>query len=129
MKTKNNMIEETSGDKYSALEERTFKYAQGVFKLVRLAIANVINKKVGDQLVRASGSVGANYIEANNSLGRKDCLMKMKICKKEALESVYWLRLLDIDESKGELEKLRNLQIEEGRQSISIFWAIIGKLR
>jgi len=48
--------------------------------------------KTLNSLVRASGSVGANYIEANESLSKKDFLMRVKICRKEAKESRYWLR-------------------------------------
>ncbi len=45
-------------------------------------------------MVRASGSVGANYREANEALSKKDFLMRMKISRKEAKESAYWLRLI-----------------------------------
>jgi len=44
--------------------------------------------------VKASGSVGANYIEANESLSKKDFKYRIKICRKEAKESAYWLRLI-----------------------------------
>ncbi len=46
------------------------------------------------QLVRASGSVGANYREANDALGKKDFLMRIRISRKEAKESAYWLKLI-----------------------------------
>ncbi len=45
------------------------------------------NIEDGKQVVRASGSVGANYIEANESLSKKDFVMRIKICRKEAKES------------------------------------------
>ncbi|RZJ56361.1 MAG: four helix bundle protein [Flavobacterium sp.] len=50
----------------------------------------------GKQLVRSSGSVGANYIEANESLSKKDFCYRVKICRKEAKESIYWLTLLKL---------------------------------
>jgi four helix bundle protein len=56
-------------------------------------ISNVEDAK---QLIRASGSIGANYIEANEAIGKKDFVMKIKICRREAKESCYWLRLLDM---------------------------------
>lgn len=62
--------------------------------MLRRTIANMED---GRQLIKASGSVGANYIEANESLGRKDFLCRIKICRKEAKESRYWLRLIDIE--------------------------------
>jgi len=44
------------------------------------------------------GSIGANYIEANEAIEKKDFVMKVKICRREAKESGYWLRLLDTGE-------------------------------
>ena len=43
--------------------------------------------------MRSSGSVGANYIEANELLSKKDFLKRIKICRKETKESAYWLKL------------------------------------
>lgn len=71
----------------------------------------------GKQLVRSSGSVAANYIEANESLSKKDFVMRIKICRKEAKESALWLRLLD---EPGELT-------QEARELTKIFGAIIEK--
>ena len=51
------------------------------------------NSEISRQLVRSAGSVGANYIEANESLSKKDFIMRVKISKKEAKESHYWLKL------------------------------------
>ena len=77
--------------------------------LRRLRQADVItirNCEDGKQVVRSSGSVGQNYIEANESLGDKDLLLHMKISRKEAKESRYWLRLLGLDD-KPMLESKR----------------------
>jgi four helix bundle protein len=52
------------------------------------------NLEYGRQAIDASGSVGANYIEANEALSKKDFIMRIKICRKEAKESAYWLRLM-----------------------------------
>jgi four helix bundle protein len=57
----------------------------------------VINDEIGKQLIRAATSVGANYIEANESLSKKDFLTRIKICRKEAKETGYWLKLLEIN--------------------------------
>ena len=54
-----------------------------------------VNIEDGRQLIRSSGSVGANYIEANEALSKKDFIMRIKICRKEAKESRYWLGLID----------------------------------
>ena len=84
------------------LEERTFQFAKSVRFFVKALPKTVANIDDSKQLVRASGSVGANYIEANESLSKKDFLMKIRISRKEAKESAYWLRLIH------ETNKLKN---------------------
>lgn len=77
-------------------------------------------------MTRSSGSVGANYIEANESFSKKDFVMRAKICRKEAKETAYWLRLImetNEDISKAEIEKL----ISEAIEFKKIFSAIIDK--
>jgi four helix bundle protein len=84
-------------------------------------IANIEDVK---QFVRASGSIGANYIEANEAIGKKDFVMKIKICRREAKESGYWLRLLDTGEK---LEFQRDDLVGEATELMKIFGAIIRK--
>jgi len=78
----------------------------------------------GKQLVKSAGSVGANYIEANEALSRKDFLLRIKICKKEAKESGYWYRLTrpDNDEILAKDE-----MIQESVELMKIFGSIIEK--
>jgi four helix bundle protein len=78
------------------------------------------------QLIRASGSVGANYIEANESLGKKDFLMRIKISRKEAKECRYWLRLLDLNSNHEIIEK-RNALMKEAEELMNIFGAKLRK--
>ena len=75
------------------LEERTFVFAKNVIEYVRYLPKGIAYSGIGRQLVRSAGSVGANYIEANESLSKKDFIMRVKISKKEAKESHYWLKL------------------------------------
>ena len=108
------------------LEERTFQFAKDVRLFVKTLPNTIANFEDIKQLVRASGSVGANYIEANESLGKKDFLMRIKICRKEAKESVYFLRLINETnklENKTEAERL----IQEGIELKKIFSSIIEK--
>jgi four helix bundle protein len=77
------------------------------------------------QLIRAAGSVGANYIEANEALSKKDFFHRIKICKKEAKESRYWLNL--ISSSNTGVEKEVSLLIKEATELTSIFGAILKK--
>ena len=76
------------------LEERTFQFAKGVRLFVKTLPKTIANIEDGKQLIRSSGSVGANYREANEALSKKDFLMRAKISRKEAKESEYWLRLI-----------------------------------
>jgi four helix bundle protein len=77
------------------LEERTLKFAKAVIEFVKSVPQTPANIEIGRQLIRAGPSVGANYIEANESLGKKDFAMHIKICRKEAKESIYWLKLIE----------------------------------
>ncbi len=108
------------------LEERTFQFALQVRRLVKRMPRTLSNLEDGEQLVRSSGSVGANYIEANESLGAKDLLLHVKISHKEAKESRCWLRLLDL-EGKPALEPERVELIQETDELIRIFTAIVRK--
>jgi len=76
------------------LEERTFQFAKDVRLFVKELPRTITNQEDTRQVIRASGSVGANYIEANESLSKKDFIMRIKISRKEAKESAYWLRLI-----------------------------------
>ena len=84
------------------------------------------NIEDGKQLIRSSGSIGANYIEANEALSKKDFVMRIKICRKEAKESRYWLKLVNIDGDK-ELEQDRKVLENEARELTHIFGAIVTK--
>ncbi|MGR3316972.1 MAG: four helix bundle protein, partial [Candidatus Anammoxibacter sp.] len=63
------------------LEERTFQYAKKVSLYIKNISKTISNIEYGKQVVRASGSVGANYIEANEALSKKDFVMRIKICR------------------------------------------------
>ena len=109
------------------LEERTAVFAGEVRAFVRKLPRTVSNIEDVQQLVRASGSVAANCIEANESLSAKDKLMRFRISRKEAKESGLWLRLVYLGED-AELARRRDLLTQESRELRSIFSAIITKL-
>lgn len=116
---------DSPGKQYD-LEERTLKFAQDVRafgKKLKKTVANIEDLK---QLIRASGSVGANYIEAKEALSKKDFLMKLRISRKEAKETRYWLRLVDCTEIE-EMEKGRVQLIGESTELLLILSAIINK--
>ena len=84
------------------LEERTTKFAKAVIEICKIVPRNPINDRVVGQVVGASGSVGANYREANDALGKKDFIQRMKIARREAKESHHWLELLLVANSDNE---------------------------
>ena len=126
----NRLVRETCGSypaggtKTYDLEERTFRFAQSIRCFVKTLPRTDANLEDVKQLVRASGSVRANYIEANESLGQKDFVMKIKICRKEAKESLFFLHLLDLGGQDG-IERDRLAQ--EATELMNIFGAIYRK--
>jgi four helix bundle protein len=108
------------------LEDRTLKFAKKVRALLKRLPKTTTNIEDGKQLNNASGSVGANYIEANESLSKKDFVMRIKICRKEAKESRYWLRLIDTA-SQQDLEKERRSLEQEATELMNIFGSILRK--
>lgn len=122
-KSTNNKIQKTK--KYD-LEERSLKFALHMRLFIKQLPRTLSNIEDGKQAVRSSGSVGANYIEANESLGKKDFLMKIKICRKEAKETRYWLHLLEINNNPV-LERERSILIQESTELMSIFSSIMRK--
>ncbi len=117
---------EMQNSKQYDLEDRTFEFAKGVREFVRAVHKDIANLEDVKQLVRSSGSVGANYIEANEALSKKDFLMRIKICRKEAKESKYWLRLIDTDSNSPAVAKKVELEQEAGELT-NIFGAIARK--
>jgi len=109
-------------EKIFDLEERTFLFAKNVRVFVKELDKSIWNKEDIKQVTRSSGSIAANYIEANEKLGDKDFLMKIRICKKETKETMLWLRLFDIESEN--LEKTRKNLIEEATELKNIFGAI-----
>mgnify|MGYP001574541823 CR=1 FL=1 len=76
------------------LEERTAKFAEDIIELCKKVPKNTVTTPVIDQLVRSGTSMGANYCEANGASSKKDFKNKIFICKKESMETKYWLRML-----------------------------------
>jgi len=108
------------------LEERTLEFAKNIRVFIKKLPKTIANIEDGKQVIRSSGSVGANYIEANESLSKKDFVMRIKICRKEAKESRYWLLLVDTYNNQ-ELEKKRADLIKEATELMMIFSSIMRK--
>ena len=126
--------EESSADhrlfedaKSYGLEDRTFAFAKEVRAFVRGLPRTLSNVEDARQLIRSSGSVGANFVEAIEALGAKDFVYRIRISRKEAKESRYWLRLLHLEEEAQEVR--RKALIEEARELVLILNAVASKHR
>ena len=117
---------EIQNSKHYDLEERTQKFASDTRRFIKLLPRNISNIEDCKQLARSSGSVAANYIEANESLSRKDYYHRVKICRKEAKESKLWLNICDTGNNK-DLEELKNTLVKESTELTKIFGSIVEK--
>ena len=113
-------------DKVYDLEERTALFAERVKDFCLKLPKNAADAVYIPQLLRAGSSPGANYIEANESIGDKDFKMKIKTCRRESKESGYWLRLIITDGSQ-EQENERLYLRQEAKELVLIFNAILKK--
>ncbi len=118
---------EIESPKQYDLEERTLKFAKEVIKFVSILPKTMANIEILKQIIRSSGSVGANYIEANEALSKRDFAMRVKICRKEAKESRYWLRLIEVGTEDG--ERKRQSLINEVTELMKIFGSIVEKVK
>ena len=109
------------------LEERTAEFAEAVREFVRRLPRTIANIEDVKQLVRASGSVPANCIEANEALGNKDRVMRFRISRKEAKECQLWLRLVNVGENQ-DIDAERKRLRQEAHELKLIFTSIIKKL-
>jgi len=109
-----------------ALTERTFEFALRVRRFVNDVPRSPANFEDTRQLIRSSGSVAANYLEAQEGLSRKDFFYRVKVCRKEARESVLWLRLIDVGSDELRTAERQALLIEADELK-RIFSAIAAK--
>ncbi|MEK7497132.1 MAG: four helix bundle protein [Patescibacteria group bacterium] len=115
---------EIQNSKQYDLENRTLYFAKEVAIYVNKLPLTVPNKEYGKQLVRSASSIGANYLEANEALSRKDFLMRIKISRKEAKETRFWLQLAEV---LPEMNTSKDKLIQEVTELMKIFGAIIEK--
>jgi four helix bundle protein len=125
-KSQTNCNQQAESKKPYDLEERTLLYAKTIRNFVRRLPRTISNGEDVKQLVRASGSVGANYIEANEALSKKDAKHRLRIARKEAKESRYWLKLVWTNDD-FELDAERYELIQEATELLQILSAMINK--
>jgi four helix bundle protein len=107
------------------LEQRTETFAKKVQNFLQKIPHRLENREIRTQLLRSSTSVAANYIEANEALGKQDFLMHARISLKESKESRLWLSLLPILPTSPSLEIERSELHDEAQQLVKIFSTII----
>jgi four helix bundle protein len=108
------------------LEDRTIAFAKRIRAFVKRLPRTIATIEDAKQLIKASGSVGANYIEANEALSKKDFIMRIKICRKEAKESRYWLQLMNVQNDQELQNELKILE-QEATELTNIFGSILRK--
>jgi four helix bundle protein len=116
----------TEPGKIFDLEERTLKFAKDSIAFSKTLMRTLANQEIAKQFIRSSGSVGANYIEASEALSKKDFAMRIKICRKEAKETRYWLNLMECAENARPQQAAL---IQESTELMRIFGAIIEKVK
>lgn len=117
-------MSQTQNSKPYDLGERTEKFARRVREYVKNLTKTLASIEDGKQLIKASGSVGANYIEAEEALSKKDFVMRIKICRKEAKESRYWFGLTEPHEEQ--IKEQQSLT-QEATELTKIFGSIVEK--
>ena len=114
-----------AGNNYRDLEDRTLEFAKRTIKLCKVLPRNTVNMELTKQLIRSAGSIGANYREANESLGKKDFVHRLRIARKEAKETNYWLEL--VKEQNPDLGEQMNDLSRETQELRNILSSIINK--
>lgn len=107
------------------LEERTSEFSENIIDFCKKIKQDVITTPLISQLVRSATSIGANYCEANGASSRKDFTNKIFICKKEAKETQYWLRIIAKTNSEDS-DKCHDLW-QEAKELSMIFSTIASK--
>ena len=108
-------------------KKRTKEYALRIIRLVESLPEDRVSRILGDQLLRAGSSVGANYRSSVRAKSRADFISKMNIVEEECDESLYWMELLS-DAGKVPPERLEAL-MQEGDEIIAIVVASIKTAR
>jgi four helix bundle protein len=113
--------------KTNNLPARTLAFAKAVRAFVGRLPRSVANYEDARQLVRSSGSMAANYLEAQEGSSRKEFFYRIKVCRKEARETALWLALVDLATSSAPMAAERDQLADEADQLKRIFSAIAAK--
>ena len=109
------------------LQERIEKHAVSCINFANKLPFSASNKPICSQLIRAVTSIGANYQEACEAESAKDFIHKLKISKKEAKETLYWLRI--IENTNSNLAAAIAPLSTETDEFVKIFSSIVSKFK
>ena len=109
------------------LEDRTLEFSKRLIKLIKSLPKDNINLVFGRQLIRSGTSIGANYREANETETKKDFKFRLRISRKEAKETIYWLNL--IIEANPQLRREIQPMLQENMELLKILAAILEKAK
>ena len=110
------------------LENRTLDFAIRVRWFVKSLPSTLSNYEDVRQLIRSSGSIGANYIEANEALSKRDFIMRLKISRKVAKETAFWIStILKSNDLSSAVTQSGDLLFKEATELRNILSAIIIK--
>jgi four helix bundle protein len=115
----------TNKNKKYDLLERTASFGENVIDFLKTIQRNELTRPLINQIVRSATSVGANYMEADVAESKKDFIHKLGICRKEAKETMHWLRMI-ARVGINEQDECRKLW-KESQEFVFIFSSIITK--
>ncbi|OGK20280.1 hypothetical protein A2866_06375 [Candidatus Roizmanbacteria bacterium RIFCSPHIGHO2_01_FULL_39_8] len=92
------------------LEDRTLNLSIEIIRLCKKLPKTTIVIPLINQIMRSGTAIGANYTEANDSLGKKDFILRVRTARKEAKETIYWLKLVKEAENNFSEEIIQLLQ-------------------
>ncbi len=110
------------------LLDRTQNFALNIIKFVQSLPNDLVNKVLGNQLLRGGTSIGANYRAAQRAKSKADFIYKIKVVEEEADESIYWLELISKSKIVKEESKILEL-LKEANELTAIFSSISTKLK
>ena len=114
----------SNAQKQYDLEERTAIFGENILDFAKTIPQNLINNSLINQLIRSGTSIGANYMEADGAASKKDFKHKICICRKEAKETMHWLRMI-VKANPEKTNEGRTLW-KEAKELTLIFSAILN---
>ncbi|MCP4589243.1 MAG: four helix bundle protein [bacterium] len=107
--------------------ERSAAFCDRCIQVALTLTENGVCWEIGRQLTRSSGSVGANIEEAQGTTSRKDFAYRMSVALREARETRFWLRRIEMNRLLKP-ERLVDL-LQESEEIVAILITIVRNAR